>query len=124
LIEPEIFGFVQSDIQQLSLDEYMARVIESYFRKFIEILTTDRNVLAVNYDEGVATMVKKVADFAGIIISEEELLVMQKRSSFHGKYPKQIFEEAAIIQRMPGNLYKAFENYLEIEKVRLGLSAP
>jgi hypothetical protein len=118
LIEPEIFGFDKNEILQLSLDEYMARVIESYLQAFVEIVKTDKLALPVNYNEGAITIINKIAAFTGITINEKEMEMMKERSGFHGKYPGQVFAETKMELQAPVYLRKAFELYDEIERIR------
>ena len=118
LIEPGIFGFDKNEIIHPGLDEYMARVIESYLQAFVEILHTDKLTLTVNYNEGSITIVSKIAAFTGISISETEMEMMKQRSVFHGKYPEQIFTEPKMEEQAPGHLKRAFELYDELERIR------
>jgi hypothetical protein len=121
LIEPEIFGFDKNILFQPGLDEYMARVIESYLQAFVEIAKTDKLALPVNYNEGAIPVIKKIAAFTGIIINEKEMEMMKQRSGFHGKYPGQIFEEPKMEKQVPAYLNKSFELYDEIERWRESL---
>lgn len=118
LLEAEIFGFNKNEILQLSLDEYMAGVLETYLQAFIKILNADKLALPVNYNEGGFVIVKKIAAFAGLSISEKDLEKMKQRSHFHGKYPEQVFEEAALQESVPAYLNRAFALYDEVEKIR------
>jgi len=118
LIEPEIFGFDKNDILQLSLDEYMARVIESYLQAFVEIVKTDKLALPVNYNEGAIAIINKIASFSGININEKEMELMKERSGFHGKYPGQVFAETKIEKQAPDYLKRVFELYDEVERMR------
>jgi hypothetical protein len=118
LIEPGIFGFDKNEILQLGLDEYMAKVIESYLQAFVEILHTDKVALPVNYNEGAIAIVNKIAAFTGISINETEMEMMKKRSGFHGKFPGEIFEEQPLQQLVAPYLAKAFEWYNELERIR------
>jgi hypothetical protein len=119
LIEPEIFGFDKNEILQLSLDEYMAKVIESYLQTFVKILNENKHALAVNYNEGAISIINKIAAFTGINISEKEMEMMKQRSGFHGKYPGQVFKEAKMEEPVAAYLKKSFELYDEVEKKRL-----
>jgi hypothetical protein len=122
LLEPEIFGFKKNEIMHTGLDEYMARVIETYLQAFVKILNTDKLALPVNYNEGALNIVKKAASFTGLTISEKELTDMQQRAAFHGKYPEQVFEESALAEQVPPFLKQAFEWYNEVEKIRMAVT--
>ncbi len=121
LLEPGIFGFDKNEILQYSLDDYMAKVIETYFAAFIEILQTDKLAIAVNYNKGAMAIVNKIASLSGITISENELLNMQQRSGYHAKYPEQVFSEAKLEEQHPAYLNRAMELY-SIEKLRLAVN--
>jgi hypothetical protein len=118
LIDPGIFGFDKKEIRQLSLDEYMAKVIESYLQAFVNILHKDKLALPVNYQEGAITIISKIAACTGININEKEMEMMKQRAGFHGKYPGQLFEEPVIEEQAADYLNKSFELYNEIEKIR------
>jgi hypothetical protein len=119
VLEPEIFGFDKNEIIQLGLDEYMARVIETYLAAFIAILQTDKLALPVNYNEGILTIVKKIATVTGITIHEKEMAAMEKRSNFHAKYPEQLFKEEQEPESIPEYLDRSFKLYNEVEKLRI-----
>jgi hypothetical protein len=118
VLEPEIFGFKREMITQLNLDEYMAKVIESYLLAFTQILATDKLAVPVNYNEGAVAIVNKIAAVTGITISSNEMEAMQQRTGFHAKYPGQVFAEPTMQQTVPPYLEKAFEWYEVVEKIR------
>jgi hypothetical protein len=118
VLEPEIFGFDKAETLKISLDEYMAKVIESYLQAFTEILSRDTLAIPVNYNEGAVAIVNKIAVATGIAISREEMATMQQRAGFHAKYPGQVFAEPAMQQPVPPYLEKAFELYEQVEQIR------
>jgi len=119
VLEPSIFGFDKNEIDLLGLDEYMAKVIETYLAAFIEIVKTDQLALPVNYKEGMLSIVKKIAGATGITIHETEMSAMQERSTFHAKYPDQLFKEDQPAEPVPGYLNRSFTLYQELEKLRI-----
>ena len=119
VLEPEIFGFDKNEIMQQGLDEYMAKVIESYFSAFIKILQADKLSLPVNYNEGAVSILKKIAAFSGISMTEMEIEKMEQRSKFHGKYPREAFIENMPQEAIPAYLEKAFALYHAVEKCRM-----
>jgi hypothetical protein len=123
VLEPEIFGFDREEITRLSLDEYMARVIESYLLAFTEILAADQLAIPVNYNEGAVAIVLKIAAATGIAISNNEMEAMEQRAGFHAKYPGQVFAEPAMQQPVPAYLKKAFELYRQVEEIRTKATA-
>ncbi len=118
LLEPEIFGFDRDEILRISLDEYMAKVIETYLLAFTKILAADRLAIPVNYNEGTVAIVNKIAAATGIAISAAEMEAMQQRAGFHAKYPGQVFAEPAMHQPVPPYLEKVHELYEAVEKIR------
>ena len=111
-------------IAGLNLDEYLAKVLESYFTAFIEILQNDQLAIAVNYDEGAVDIVKKIANATGIRLQQEEIETMQLRTGFHGKYPEQKFEEHSLGTGIPTYQKNVFELYETIEKIRTAETKP
>ncbi len=118
VIEPGLFGFDINETRHLPLDEYMARVIETYLQAFIDILKKDKLAIPVNYNEGAISIVNKIAALSGIIITEEEMLHMQQRSGYHAKYPDQVFDESPVEQSPLHYMEKIFELYNEIEQIK------
>jgi hypothetical protein len=123
VLEPEIFGFDKDEILKIGLDEYMAKVIDSYLLAFTKILAADQLAIPVNYNEGAIAIVNKIAAATGIIISDKEMNAMQDRAGFHAKYPGQVFAEPAIQQQVPQYLEKSFELYEAVEKIRTATKA-
>lgn len=119
VVEPSIFGFDTEKVISMDFDEYMAMVLEGYFEKFIQLATTDAKTLLLNYNEGGMALVEKIAAFAGTSISDQEKEAMLQRSSFHGKFPDQVFAEATIKEELPAYLHKAMSLYDQIESIRL-----
>ncbi|MBX9781896.1 MAG: sulfotransferase [Chitinophagaceae bacterium] len=118
VIEPALFGFDLNEILSINLDEYMARVLETYLQKFLEILETDSNCIAINYNEGAMTMMHRIAAFINIPINAEDEAAMLERAGFHAKYPGEKFYEPAVEDEPPLYLQKAFELYHQLEQVK------
>jgi hypothetical protein len=119
VVEPEIFSFDKQAVMLQDLDEYMAKVIETYLVAFKDILLKDKLCLPVNYNEGALTIVEKIAAFSGIQFNEKEMEAMQQRAGYHGKYPDQVFAEEKIQESPAVDLNKAFALYDEVEKIRI-----
>jgi hypothetical protein len=118
LIEPEIFGFTKENLITNNLDAYLAKVLECYFSKFLEVAETDPLSMLLNYNEGITTMVERFAAFTGIEFNDQQLADMQERSKFHSKFPGQIFDEDRG-QEIPPYLERVMELYEEVEQKRL-----
>lgn len=121
VIEPAIFGFSQAGIQDYSLDEYMAKVLEHYFMLMLEITATDANTMLVNYGEPVMEVMQRIAALTGITISEEVARQMEQRSHYHAKHPQQVFQEPATTEALPDYLATAMELYQQLDEKRLSL---
>jgi len=121
LIEPELFGFTTEEIAGLSLDEYMVKVMESYFNMYLEIADKDELSLLLNYNEGIIPIVDQIARFSNITISEADLNKMQQRSGYHSKHPGKVFTEEQP-EDIPVILSNTFELYDAVEKKRLAMA--
>jgi hypothetical protein len=122
LLEPELLGFDSSVIMNMHPDNYIPKVLEKYFSVFLDILKKDALAFPVNYNEGAISIVKKIADLTGILITEGELNKMKERANYHAKYPAEIFSEEQIHTPVPRNCIKAFQLYEATEKIRNALT--
>jgi len=120
LIEPAIFGFNAADIVYNDLDNYLARLLENYLTRYIDIAETDNNCLLINYNEGPIPMVKKIAAFIGMHLSENEINVMDERSRYHSKKPNEHFHEEKI-NSIPACLANAMALYAKLDNIRMRL---
>ncbi len=118
VIEPEIFGFTSEDLTVNNLDAYLAKVLERYFEKFLEAAEHDPLSMLLNYNEGIATMINRLAAFTGIEFNDRQLADMQERSKFHSKFPDQVFNEDRG-QQIPPYLEKVMALYEQTEQKRL-----
>jgi len=117
LIEPEIFGMKPSDIAEIMPDDYLAAVLENYLSRSIEIVTDDKLSLLINYNEGPMEIIKKIAAFVNIKISESDRQKMHERSRYHSKKPDEPFNEFDV-KTAPLCLTKAVALYNELERKR------
>lgn len=124
ILEPAILGLEMDVTTHADLDVYMAQVLKVYFERFDEILASDNNTLAVNYNEGIMTIVNKIAAFTGITINDAERQVMEQRAGFHAKFPEQVFAEPAVEKAPPDFLQEAMQWYDKVEQQRLKRTAP
>lgn len=119
LIEPGIFGFDKDSISHADLDGHMAKVLETYYRAFMEVLQKDKLAFAFDYKEGMINIIQDMLANCGISVSEEQLAAVKERGSRHGKFPEQVFSEEALTGTAPAYLQKAMELYDELGKLRL-----
>ena len=118
LIEPALLGFDEKEVQRMNLDEYIGRVLESYFEAFLNILEKDALSVAVNYSEGPLAMIEKIARISGTPISSGEMENIKTRVLYHAKYPERVFAEEAIRDPVPDYCRAAYEKYEALEKRR------
>lgn len=111
VVEPEIFGFDIESMLQLSLDEYLAHVLEGYFQKMIDIVKTDSKTTAIEYRRDAVKMMQQIAAFTGTALSDNETELIRQRSGFHGKYPEQLFAELSIEEPVPDFMKESLRLY-------------
>jgi hypothetical protein len=116
LIEPEIFGFGKEELKSKSLDVYLAQVLEKYFTVYLQSFGKDKNVMLVNYNEGMMSIMKKIDGKVGMSHSEHEWEMMKERAGFDAKYPNHKFSEEQISIEKPGYLDRCFILYEQLEK--------
>lgn len=121
LLEPELLGFDSNEIMNVHPDDYIIKVLESYFLAFIDILKKDPLAFPVNYNEGAINIVKKIAGLTGISIRGDELNKMKQRANYHGKYPGEIFLQEEIHTPVASDHIKAFQLYEATEELRNSL---
>ncbi len=119
LIEPGIFGFDKDSISHADLDGHMAKVLETYYCAFMEVLQKDKLAFAFDYKEGMVNIIQDMLANCGISVSEEQLAAIKKRGSRHGKFPEQAFSEEALTGTAPACLQKAMQLYDVLGKLRL-----
>jgi hypothetical protein len=124
VIEPQVFGWDAADVQGLSLDDHLAKVIERYLQAFLDIAEKDRNVLLVNYSEGMQIIARKLYHFTGIYLSEDEEKQMVERSRFHAKYPGEVFGEATTLPDLGAAWTNTQKLYQQLENLRTSTSQP
>ena len=117
LLEPEILGFNQDVVNQ-DAQVYLANILAIYLDKYLEIAANDANCLLLNYSDGPMQMINKIAAFANIVFTEDELLNMDDRSQYHSKKTGERFSEA-IVTGFPACLANAMELFHILEKKRL-----
>lgn len=118
LIEPELFGIKIKEPWRIRPDVYLAKVLESYLAKYLEIAENDRNAMLVNYSEGPVTILQKVAAFSNFVFGEDELEKMAERSRYHSKRPDEPFGEESGSD-IPASLEHAMKLYHKLDEKRI-----
>lgn len=121
VIEPALFGFDPKAIQQYTLDDYMAQVLDRYFTILLEVVQDDPHVLLLNYQEPVMQLMDKIAGLTDLHFTDEDRQQLQERSRFHAKYPGQVFQEPATTASLPDSLLPAMNLYRQLEEQRTRL---
>ena len=119
MLEPQLFGFKAEEIGH-DAGIYLANVLTSYLSKYLEIAANDNKCLFLNYNEGPMQMIKKVAAFSNVHLSQEDLQNMEKRSHYHSKKPREHFSEETVT-KVPSCLDKAMELYQILDEKRIAM---
>ncbi len=91
LIEPALFGWRAEGIVELSAANYLARVLEYYYDRFLQIAQTDAGSLLVSYEIGMLEVVESVARFTSTPLSADHRERMKLRAGFDAKNPDEFF---------------------------------
>jgi Aspartyl/Asparaginyl beta-hydroxylase len=117
MVDPTLFGLKPDEIIGMDLDFYLGKVIESYFDSFINIVKTDEKAFLINFNDGVDNMIQQFSDITNLQFGEETLTKMTRRSHYHAKHPKQIFEEQMPNKPIPEHIKKAFLLYQQLVEI-------
>lgn len=122
VLEPGLFNF---STVHATLDAYMGMVLERYYNSIIDILQKDNNCLLLNYSEGIAAMMDKIAACTGMPVEDAYREQIKERSHYHAKEPQEIFKEkyATELLDIP-NMAQLHGLYKHIETIRTGLYQP
>ncbi|MDB5278946.1 MAG: sulfotransferase family protein [Ferruginibacter sp.] len=119
VIEPAIFGFSNQQINLHDLDYYMTKVLEGYFNKLIEIVQADKQVLLVNYNEGLDNIFSKMYALLGLEIDVKMRSQLTQRTLFHAKHPHRLFKEENREEKAPTYLSPVLDLYNQLDVIRL-----
>jgi hypothetical protein len=119
MLEPQLFGFKAEEIGH-DPGIYLANVLTSYLSKYLEIAANDNKCLFINYNEGPMQMIKKVAAFSNLRLSQADLQNMEKRSHYHSKKNGEYFSEETV-RESRSCLNKAMELYHILDEKRIAM---
>ncbi|WP_291285560.1 sulfotransferase family protein [Flavobacterium sp.] len=91
LLPPEVFGISAKEISEISFQQYGALVLEKYFQGFLDFYKTDQNVVKLNYNDGMKSVIEKFISFMAVDYSADELEGMYGRLQTHSKNEKAVF---------------------------------
>ncbi len=118
MVDPTMFGLNQDEIIGMNIDLYLSKVLESYFKAFINIVKMDEKAFLINYTEGSATMMQHFSDITNLHFDDDILKKMAQRSQYHAKHPHQVFEEKIPSKPLPEHIKKVISQYQELENCK------
>ncbi|MNX41912.1 hypothetical protein D3C86_723250 [compost metagenome] len=91
VLPPIIFGITTKEINEISFQQYGALVLEKYFQGFLDFYQTDQNVIKLNYNEGMQSVIENFLSFINVDFLVGELDKMYERLKKHSKDESAIF---------------------------------
>ena len=122
VIEPFLFGFNFEEIKDLSLNNYLIKVLEKYYSTYIKLLHYDKKCVIVNYNEGLLNILKKIENSVGMHFSKSEWLEAGERSAFDAKNPELKFSDPVFESFKDDNLQQCIKLYQHLEELRTSVS--
>lgn len=119
LLEPELFGVEITPEFIKNFDLYIAAVLESYYKKMIDIAASDKKVLLVNYKQGMQTIAGEVYRLTGIEWNKQVEELFEERTRYHAKKPTQLFSEEVKEQPAPAFLTTCCSLYAQLDAMRM-----
>ena len=119
VLDPGLFGFQKEESEALTLDQYMARVLERYFEVFLEVAGNDPLSVLVNYNEGPTCMMERIAVAANMPLTDTYRQQVAERAGFHGKYPDAVFGAEGEAPVFPDWCDKAIALYEKLDQLRI-----
>lgn len=119
MIEPELMGMDRNSIDYTDFDGYFSQVMERMLVRFCHVMENDPLTVAVNYNEGISTIIQKIAHACGITVAGELQEKMEERSRYHAKYPEAVFVKEKKPVTIPACVENAMAWYKALEEKRL-----
>lgn len=91
LLPSIIFGISAKEINEISFEQYGGLVVEKYFQGFLDFYKRDQNVVMLNYNEGMKTVIEKFIAFVRVDYANDELEKMYDRLKRHSKNENAVF---------------------------------
>ena len=92
LLPPEVFGISAEEMNEISFQQYGALVLEKYFQAFLDFSERDKNVIKLNYNQGMKNVVQKFISFIAVDYADNELDKMYERLGKHSKNENNVFK--------------------------------
>lgn len=117
LLDPALLGLEPHEAQDTHFDSYTAKVLERFYKGFIDVITSDDRSMMADYDEGIMNIIQRIALHTGIKLGPGSLLAMEQRSSFHSKRGDEVFAEPAAEVAVEDWMVGAVNSYGELAKL-------
>lgn len=92
LLPFEVFGISAEERNEISFHQYGALVLEKYFQAFLDFSERDKNVIKLNYNEGMKNVVQQFISFSNLDYADSELDKMYERLGTHSKNESTVFK--------------------------------
>lgn len=116
LIPSSLFGFTADNPPPAGLDEYMAAVLECYFKTLLTISEQDPNCLLIDYQPDGLLMMNEVMQFLSLTPTSDAYAAIVTRCQYHGKYPGQPFMKEPVKADCPDYLKPAMALYRQLNE--------
>lgn len=118
MLEPELFGLTITEKHITNFDVYMADVLKAYYEQMLIITSIDKNVLLVNYEEGMLHIIAKLYNLLELWLDEEANKLLEERSRYHAKRTDQIFSKEKSLEEHSPYIQHCFTAYKKLEQMR------
>ncbi len=98
VLSSAIFGITTKEITEISFQQYGALVLEKYFQGFLDFYQTDQNVIKLNYNEGMQSVIENFLSFINTDFPVVELDKMYERLKKHSKDESALFKGDSFIE--------------------------
>ncbi|MCW3070466.1 MAG: hypothetical protein JWO44_356 [Bacteroidetes bacterium] len=119
VLPPAIFGLEQETLPEISQELYFAKVLESYFSAYENILEKDHAAFPLSYHEGAEGMLQAIMKYTGFVPDEKEMTAILERTRYHSKNPTAVFEEQQEEKLISEYMLKSCEAFQRLEQKRM-----
>lgn len=124
IVPPEVYGFTDLQPSDLHPDMYFARALERFYECILDLAANDNRLLLVNYNEGLLSVMHRIAGVAGIVLSPEDIAAITERGAYHAKKPQEPFVETNADSRdhpLTDRLEALYEQIEAERQLRVGI---
>jgi len=116
-IQLQLFEFILEEILAVECPVYVAKVLEKYFERYLEIIEKGNNTLFINYAERFLTCLDKIEQFLKLKIEPSIKQKMVERTQFQSKNPSTIFKEKPLGDELSDYQKNVFSMYEKLSKI-------